>query len=69
MESFFLKEGYKNAGVFLYNLKKWREMDIYNDLVKFYKYLNFTHRVKTAHQDFITLNCHAIWKTELSRFN
>jgi len=52
---FFVKEGYKNAGVYLYNLKKWREMDIYNDLVKFYKYLNFTHKVKTAHQDFI--NC------------
>ena len=29
---FFLKEGYLNAGVYLYNLKKWREMDIYNDI-------------------------------------
>ena len=29
---FFLKEGYLNAGVFLYNLKKWREMGIYNDI-------------------------------------
>ena len=29
---FFLKEGYLNAGVYLYNLKKWREIDIYNDI-------------------------------------
>jgi len=36
---FFLKEGYLNAGVFLYNLKKWREMNIYNDIVKLYKYV------------------------------
>ena len=52
---FFLKEGYLNAGVFLYNLKKWREMDIYNDILKFYKYFNFTHKLPTPHQDFI--NC------------
>jgi lipopolysaccharide biosynthesis glycosyltransferase len=52
---FFLKEGYLNAGVYLYNLKKWREMDIYNDIIKFYKYLNFTNKLKTPHQDII--NC------------
>ena len=34
---FFIKEGYLNAGVYLYNLKKWREMNIYNDILKFYK--------------------------------
>ena len=55
MNTFFLKEGYLNAGVFLYNLKKWREMGIYNDIVKFYKYLNFSHKLPTPHQDFI--NC------------
>ena len=37
--TFFIKEGYLNAGVYLYNLKKWREMDIYNDIIKFYKYV------------------------------
>ena len=52
---FFLKEGYLNAGVYLYNLKKWRELDIYNDIVKFYKYFNFTNKLKTPHQDII--NC------------
>jgi lipopolysaccharide biosynthesis glycosyltransferase len=36
---FFLKEGYINAGVYLYNLKKWRELDIYDDIIKFYKYV------------------------------
>jgi lipopolysaccharide biosynthesis glycosyltransferase len=55
INTFFLKEGYLNAGVFLYNLKKWREMGIYNDIVKFYKYLNFSHKLPTPHQDFI--NC------------
>jgi lipopolysaccharide biosynthesis glycosyltransferase len=52
---FYLKEGYLNAGVYLYNLKKWREMDIYNDILKFYKYLNFTHKLIAPHQDII--NC------------
>jgi lipopolysaccharide biosynthesis glycosyltransferase len=52
---FFLKEGYLNAGVYLYNIKRWREMDIYNDILKFYKYLNFQHKLHTPHQDII--NC------------
>ena len=52
---FFLKEGYLNAGVYLYNIKKWREMDIYNDILKFYKYFNFQHKLPTPHQDII--NC------------
>ena len=30
-------------------------MDIYNDILKFYKYFNFQHKLKTAHQDII--NC------------
>ena len=50
---FFLKEGYLNAGVYLYNLKKWREMDIYNDILKFYKYLNYQDKLRTPHQDII----------------
>jgi len=52
---FFLREGYLNAGVYLYNLKKWREMDLYNDIVKFFKYLDFTNKLMTPHQDII--NC------------
>ena len=52
---FFLKKGYLNGGVYLYNLKKWREMDIYNDIIKLYNYLNFTGKLPTAHQDII--NC------------
>ena len=51
--TFFLKEGYLNAGVYLYNLKKWREMDIYNDILKFYKYLEYKDKLKTPHQDII----------------
>jgi len=50
---FFLKEDYTNAGVYLYNLKKWREVDIYNDIVKFYKNFNFKDKVPTPYQDFI----------------
>ena len=50
---FFLKEGYLNAGVYLYNLKKWREMDIYNDILKFFKYLEYKDKLKTPHQDII----------------
>jgi len=50
---FFLKEDYINAGVYLYNLKKWREMDIYNDIIKFYKNFNFIDKVPTPHQDII----------------
>ena len=38
---FFIKEGYLNAGVYLYNIKRWREMDIYNDILKFYKYFKY----------------------------
>jgi len=52
---FFLREGYLNAGVYLYNLKKWREMDLYNDILKFFKYLDFENKLKTPHQDII--NC------------
>ena len=52
---FFIKEGYLNAGVYLYNLKKWREMDIYNDIINFYQNLNYTGKLVTPHQDII--NC------------
>ena len=52
---FFKKKRYLNGGVFLYNLKKWREMGIYNDIIKFYHYFNFSDKLPTAHQDII--NC------------
>ena len=50
---FYSKKGYINGGVFLYNLKKWREMDIYNDIIKLYHHLNFKGKLPTAHQDII----------------
>ena len=50
---FYLKKRYLNGGVYLYNLKKWREMDIYNDIIKFYIHLNFNGKLLTAHQDIV----------------
>jgi len=52
---FFTKEGYINAGVVFYNLKKWREMNIYQDILKFYKFFDFKGKLTTPHQDI--LNC------------
>ena len=52
---FYKKEGYINAGVVFYNLKKWREMNIYQDIIKFYKFFNFKGKLPTPHQDI--LNC------------
>ena len=50
---FFSIKRYLNGGVYLYNLKKWREMDIYNDIIKLYKYFNFKGKLPTPHQDII----------------
>ena len=52
---FFKKEAYINGGVVFYNLKKWREMNLYQNIVKFYKYFNYKGKLPTPHQDFI--NC------------
>ena len=52
---YFHRVNYTNAGIYLYNLKKWREMNIYEDIVNFYKKFHFQHRLVTQHQDII--NC------------
>ena len=52
---FYSKRGYLNGGVYLYNLQKWRELDIYNEIIKLYQHLNFKGKLPTAHQDII--NC------------
>ena len=52
---FFKKEAYINGGVVFYNLKKWREMHLYEDIVKFYRYFNYKGKLPSAHQDFV--NC------------
>ena len=54
-DPFFFKERYINAGVIFYNLKKWRELDLYPDLSKFFKSFNFKGKLPTPHQDI--LNC------------
>ena len=53
--SFYVKEDYINGGVVFYNLKKWRELNIYQDILNFYKYFNYKGKLPTPHQDFI--NC------------
>ena len=52
---YFHRVNYTNAGIYLYNLKKWREMNIYQDIVNFYNNFRFQHRLVTQHQDII--NC------------
>jgi len=39
------KENYINAGVLLFNSKKWREMGIYKDIINFYKAFKFKGRL------------------------
>ena len=39
------KENYINAGVLLFNSKKWREMEIYKDIINFYKAFKFKGRL------------------------
>ena len=47
------KENYINSGVLLFNSKKWREMNIYNDIVNFYKAFNFKGRLGLPIQDIL----------------
>jgi lipopolysaccharide biosynthesis glycosyltransferase len=42
---FFKKENYFNGGVLLVNAKKWREFDLYHDLVTFYKAFNYQKKL------------------------
>jgi lipopolysaccharide biosynthesis glycosyltransferase len=39
------KENYINGGVLLFNSKKWREMEIYKDIINFYKAFKFNGRL------------------------
>ena len=50
---FFKKENYFNGGVLLFNSKKWREMGIYKDLVKFYNSFKYKGRLPTPIQDIL----------------
>ena len=34
-------------------MKKWRELDLYNDITKFYQHFNFYGKLITAHQDIV----------------
>ena len=51
--TFFKKENYFNGGVLLFNSKKWREMGIYQDIVKFYNSFKFKGRLPTPIQDIL----------------
>ena len=50
---FFKKENYFNGGVLLLNLKKWREMGIYQDIVNFYNSFKYKGRLPTPIQDIL----------------
>ena len=50
---FFKKENYFNGGVLLFNSKKWREMGIYQDIVKFYNTFKYKGRLPTPIQDIL----------------
>ena len=50
---YFRKENYMNGGVLLFNAKKWREMDLYQDIVNFYNGFNYKGRLPTPIQDIL----------------
>ena len=50
---FFKKENYFNGGVLLVNAKKWREFDLYHDLVTFYKAFKYKNKLMTPIQDLL----------------
>ena len=49
----FHKKNYFNGGVLLFNAKKWRELNLYQDIVKFYKGFKFKGRLPTPIQDIL----------------
>ena len=49
----FHKENYINGGVLLFNSKRWREMDLYQDIVNFYKAFDFKGKLPTPIQDIL----------------
>ena len=50
---FYHKEKYFNGGVLLFNAKRWREMNIYQDIVNFYKGFKYRNRMPTPIQDIL----------------
>ena len=50
---FFHKENYINGGVLLFNSKRWREMDLYQDIVNFYNAFQFKGKLPTPIQDIL----------------
>ena len=50
---FFHKENYFNGGVLLFNAKRWREMNLYQDIVNFYKGFKYKGRLPTPIQDIL----------------
>ena len=51
----FDKYKYINGGVAIYNLKKWRELNIYQEILNFYQRFNFKGKILTTHNHI--LNC------------
>ena len=49
----FHKENYINGGVLLFNSKRWREMDLYQDIVNFYNAFQFKGKLPTPIQDIL----------------
>ena len=50
---FFHKENYFNGGVLLVNAKKWREMDLYQQIVIFYNTFQYKDKLPTPIQDIL----------------
>ena len=51
--TYFHKENYFNGGVLLFNSKMWRELNLYRDIVNFYKGFKFKGRLPTPIQDIL----------------
>jgi lipopolysaccharide biosynthesis glycosyltransferase len=50
---FFNKENFINGGVILFNIKKCKEMNIYQYIIKFYKEFKYKSRLCTPYQDIL----------------
>ena len=50
---FFHKENYFNGGVLLFNSKKWRELNLYQDILNFYKGFKYKGKLPTPIQDIL----------------
>ena len=49
----FKKDNYFNGGVLLFNSKRWREMNLYQDIVNFYNGFKFKGKLNTPIQDIL----------------